>query len=60
LVQYQYGHVPLPVLASQHGARTGTGIFELWFSTGIGSVESCPKSDSHPKSDLNDNKLQVQ
>jgi hypothetical protein len=27
LVQYQYGHFPLPELASQHGARTGTGIF---------------------------------
>jgi hypothetical protein len=38
LVQYQYGHVPLPVLASQHGAHTGTGIFKLWFSTGIGTI----------------------
>jgi hypothetical protein len=38
LVQYQYGHVPLLVLASQHGAHTGTGIFTLWFSTGIGTV----------------------
>ncbi len=27
LVQYQYGHIPLPELGSQHGARTGTGIF---------------------------------
>jgi hypothetical protein len=38
LVQYQYEHVSLPVLASQHGASTGTGIFTLWFSTGIGTV----------------------
>ncbi len=38
LVQYQYGHAPLPVLASQHGAHTGTGIFSLWFSTGTGTV----------------------
>jgi hypothetical protein len=38
LVQYQYGHIPLPELGSQHGARTGTGIFALRFSTGIGTV----------------------
>jgi hypothetical protein len=38
LVQYQYGHIPLPELGSQHGARTGTGIFKLRFSTGIGTV----------------------
>jgi hypothetical protein len=40
LVQYQYGHIPLQVLASRHGARTGTGIFERWFSTGIDTVHS--------------------
>jgi hypothetical protein len=33
LVQYQYGHIPLPELGSQHGARTGNGIFALRFST---------------------------
>ncbi len=38
LVQYQYAHGPLPVLAFQHCARTGTGIFALWFSTGMGTV----------------------
>jgi hypothetical protein len=38
LVQYQYGHIPLPELGSQHGARTGNGIFTLRFSTGIGTV----------------------
>ncbi len=37
LVQYQYGHIPLPELGSQHGARTSTGIFALRFSTGIGT-----------------------
>jgi hypothetical protein len=38
LVQYQYGHIPLPELGSQHGAHTGTGIFAHRFSTGIGTV----------------------
>jgi hypothetical protein len=48
LVQYRYGHGPLPVLAFQNGAQTSTGIFALWFSTGIGTVyyqyciELCP------------------
>jgi hypothetical protein len=31
-------HGSLPVLAFQNGARTGTGIFALWFSTNIGTV----------------------
>jgi hypothetical protein len=38
LVQYQYEHDPLPVLVFKNGAHTGTGIFALWFSTGIGTV----------------------
>ncbi len=38
LVQYQYGHGPLLVLAFKNGARTGTGIFALWFSTSMGTV----------------------
>jgi hypothetical protein len=37
-VQYQYRHIPLPVLAFNNGACTGTGIAALWFSTGIGTV----------------------
>jgi hypothetical protein len=36
LVQYQYGHIPLPVLAFDI-ARTGNGISALWFSTSIGT-----------------------
>ncbi len=38
LVQYQYGHISLPELGSQHGARTVTGIFALKLSTSIGTV----------------------
>jgi hypothetical protein len=37
MVQYQYGHSPLPVLAF-NGARTGIGNFALWFSTNMGTV----------------------
>ena len=37
LVQYQYGHSPLLVLASHFG-HTGIGISALRFSTGIGTV----------------------
>jgi hypothetical protein len=36
LVQYQYGHIPLPVLVFNM-AHTGNGISALWFSTGIGT-----------------------
>ncbi len=35
LVQYQYGHIPLLVLAFKNGARIGTGISAFWFSTSI-------------------------
>jgi hypothetical protein len=38
LVQYQYGHGPLPVLVFKNGARTSTGILAHWFSTGMGTV----------------------
>jgi hypothetical protein len=31
-------HSPLPELAFKNGARTGTVIFALWFSTGKGKV----------------------
>ncbi len=37
-MQYRYGHIPLPVLAFNNGACTGTGISALWFSTGRGTV----------------------
>jgi hypothetical protein len=37
-MQYRYRHIPLPVLALNNGACTGTGISALWFSTGIGTV----------------------
>ncbi len=36
MVQYQYGHIPLPVLVFDI-ACTGNGISALWFSTGIGT-----------------------
>jgi hypothetical protein len=36
LVQYQYGHITLPVLAFNI-AHTGNGISALWFSTSIGT-----------------------
>jgi hypothetical protein len=36
LVQYQYGHIPLPVLVF-HMARTSNGISALLCSTGIGT-----------------------
>jgi ABC-type uncharacterized transport system permease subunit len=36
LVQYQYRHIPLPVLAFNI-ARTGNRISALWFSTVIGT-----------------------
>jgi hypothetical protein len=36
LVQYKYGHIPLPVLVFNM-ARTGNGISALQFSTGIGT-----------------------
>jgi hypothetical protein len=39
LIQYQYGHIPLPELGSPHGACTGTGILALRSSTGIGTVD---------------------
>jgi hypothetical protein len=39
LVQYQYGHITLPVLAFNI-ARTGNGISTLWFSTGIGTFHN--------------------
>jgi hypothetical protein len=38
LVQYQYRHSLLPELAFKNGARTGTVISVLWFSTGKGKV----------------------
>jgi hypothetical protein len=38
LVQYWYRHSPLPELAFKNGARTGTVISALWFSTGKGKV----------------------
>jgi hypothetical protein len=37
LVQYQYWHGPLPVLAF-NGASTSIGIYEFWSSTSIGMV----------------------
>jgi hypothetical protein len=37
LVQYQYGHSPLPVLAF-NCASTGIGISAFWFSTSMGTV----------------------
>ncbi len=37
LVQYQYGQIPLLVLAFNY-ARTGTGDCVLWFSTSRGTV----------------------
>ncbi len=37
LVQYQYWHGKLPVLAL-NGASTGIGIFALWSNTSIGMV----------------------
>jgi hypothetical protein len=39
LVQYRYRHSPLPELSFRNGARTGTGILALRFSTGIGTVD---------------------
>jgi hypothetical protein len=36
LVQYQYGHSPLPVLAFKNGARAGIGVFTHLFSTSMG------------------------
>ncbi len=41
LVQYQYGHGPLPVLVFKNGACTGTDIFALWFSSSMGTVHYC-------------------
>jgi hypothetical protein len=38
LVQYQCGHIPLTVLVFNI-ARTGIGIFALWFSTSIGTFD---------------------
>jgi hypothetical protein len=40
LVQYQYGHITLLVLAFNI-AHTGNGISALWFSTGIGTFHYC-------------------
>jgi hypothetical protein len=37
LVQYQYGHSPLPILAF-NGASTGIGISAFWFSTSMVTV----------------------
>ncbi len=37
-VQYRYRHSPLPELALKNGARTGTVISALWFSTSKGKV----------------------
>jgi hypothetical protein len=34
LIQYQYGHSPLPVMAF-NSARTSTGIYACWFSTSM-------------------------
>jgi hypothetical protein len=37
LVQYQYGHIPLPGLGFINGSSTGIGIFVLWFIISIGA-----------------------
>jgi hypothetical protein len=37
LVQYQYGHIPLPELGIMNGSSTGIGFFVLWFIISIGT-----------------------
>jgi hypothetical protein len=37
LVQYQYGHIPLPELGFNNGSSTSIGIFVLWFIISIGT-----------------------
>ncbi len=37
LVQYQYGHIPLPELGFVNGSSTGIGVFVLWFIISIGT-----------------------